>query len=155
MGGRTPLHEAAYYGYKSLEECFLDKGHPIDPFDNFGQTPLFRAADAGRDEIVECLVNRKAQTNVLDADGVTVQHMASFRGMPDMSQWLLYKGSWKNRFAIEEGTGKGSAPAAEGDAPEAGDGEQKEGASDADPSSPKKIGPWKSVGSVLFKATVD
>eukprot|EP00439_Symbiodinium_sp_Y106_P071302 s339_g12.t2 len=119
--GRTPLHEAAYYGYQNLVEFFLDKGHPIDPLDNFGQTPgivgcfaaqclefvvfrtpLFRAADAGRYEIVELLVKRGAQTNLLDSDGVTVQHCANFHGMPDMSEWLLYHGAWKNRFYIKE-----------------------------------------------------
>jgi len=135
--GRTPLHEAAYYGYKNLVEYFLDKGHPIDPLDNFSQTPLFRAADAGRDDIVEILVERKAQTNLLDTDGVTVQHLGAFRGMPDMSQWLLYKGAWKNRFAIEEGaavsgkTGTAVAPAAEGHPPE--EGEAKEGEAQAKP----------------------
>ncbi|OLP79670.1 Ankyrin repeat domain-containing protein 50 [Symbiodinium microadriaticum] len=79
--GRTPLHEAAYYGYQNLVEFFLDKGHPIDPLDNFGQG---------------------AQTNLLDSDGVTVQHCANFHGMPDMSEWLLYHGAWKNRFYIKE-----------------------------------------------------
>lgn len=100
--GRTPLHEAAFYGYKPLVEYFLEKGHPIDPLDNFGQTPLFRAAEAGRDEIVELLVQKRAQTNLLDKDATTAQHLASFHGRPNMSEWLLYNGSWKNRFTIEE-----------------------------------------------------
>mmetsp|Transcript_21464 Transcript_21464/g.50008 ORF Transcript_21464/g.50008 Transcript_21464/m.50008 type:complete len:206 (+) Transcript_21464:80-697(+) len=101
--GRTPLHEAAYYGHYNLVTYFLDIGCKIDPVDNFGQTPLFRAADAGRDEVVDLLVSRKASTNMLDSDSVTVQHCAAFRGMPDMSKWLLYKGAWKNRFSMEEG----------------------------------------------------
>mmetsp|Transcript_40690 Transcript_40690/g.73529 ORF Transcript_40690/g.73529 Transcript_40690/m.73529 type:complete len:209 (+) Transcript_40690:61-687(+) len=101
--GRTPLHEAAYYGHVNLVTYFCDIGCKVDPVDNFGQTPLFRAADAGRDEVVELLVNRKAQTNMLDHDSVTVQHCAAFKGMPDMSKWLLYKGAWRNRFSMEEG----------------------------------------------------
>lgn len=99
--GRTPLHEAAYYGHRSLVEYFLDKGHPVDPLDNFGATPLFRATEAGRNEVIELLITRKAQLNLLDADSCTVQHVAAFRGMPDISEWLHYKGAWKNRFGIE------------------------------------------------------
>jgi ankyrin repeat protein len=100
--GRTPLHEAAFYGYRNLVEYFLDKGHPIDPLDNFGQSPLFRAAEAGRDEIVELLVNRKAETNLVDKDATTAQHIASFHGRPNMSEWLLFNGAWKNRFATKD-----------------------------------------------------
>mmetsp|Transcript_46388 Transcript_46388/g.149026 ORF Transcript_46388/g.149026 Transcript_46388/m.149026 type:complete len:272 (+) Transcript_46388:63-878(+) len=100
--GRTPLHEAAYYGYQNLVEMFLEKGHPIDPLDNFGHSPLFRAVEAGRDSIVVLLVEKKASLNRLDTDGCTPQHLAGFNGMPDMGQWLLYKGAWKNRFSMEE-----------------------------------------------------
>lgn len=100
--GRTPLHEAAYYGHINLVEFFLDKGHPIDVLDNFNQTPLFRAVEGGRHDVVELLIKRKAQTNLLDGDDVTVQHMAAFQGLPSMSQWLLYKGAWKNRFAMTD-----------------------------------------------------
>lgn len=100
--GRTPLHEAAHYGHHNLVELFLEKGHAIDPMDNFGQTPLYRAVEAGRDSIVELLVTKRAELNRLDTDGVTPQHVAGFSGMPDMGQWLLYKGSWKNRFSMED-----------------------------------------------------
>merc|ERR1712151_1223334 len=107
--GRTPLHEAAYYGHINLVELFLEKGHPINTKDNFGQTALFRAAEAGHDDIVQLLVEKNkdkdgnyAQTNFLDSDGVTAQHMAAFKGMPDMATWLLYKGAYKNRVEMAE-----------------------------------------------------
>jgi len=99
--GRTPLHEAAYYGHRNLVEYLLEKGHPIDPTDNFGATPLFRAVEGGRDEIIDELIKRSAQINGLDSEGCTVQHLAAFNGTPDISEWLHYKGSWKNRFAME------------------------------------------------------
>lgn len=99
--GRTPLHEAAYYGYQNLVELLLASGHPIDPKDNFGQTPLFRATEAGRDSVVEMLASRQADLNLLDSDGVTLQHVAAFSGEPYMSNYLLYKGAWKNRFSME------------------------------------------------------
>ncbi|CAE8652980.1 unnamed protein product, partial [Polarella glacialis] len=98
---RTPLHEAAYYGHVNLVEYFLDKGANINILDKYGQSPLFRAVDGGRHEVVELLVKRKAETNILDNDEVAPQHCAAFQGLPAMSKWLHYKGSWRNRFAID------------------------------------------------------
>mmetsp|Transcript_40872 Transcript_40872/g.64852 ORF Transcript_40872/g.64852 Transcript_40872/m.64852 type:complete len:211 (+) Transcript_40872:47-679(+) len=102
--GRTPLHEAAYYGHINLVEYFLDKGAPIDVTDIFGQSALYRAIEGGRHDIVEVLVRRKAETNLLDTHDVNPHHVAAFAGMPQMANWLIYKGAWRNRFAVDEGT---------------------------------------------------
>jgi len=102
--GRTPLHEAAYYGHLNLVEYFIEKGHPVDVVDNFGQTPLFRAVEGARHEVVKALVKHNAQTNILDSHEVTVQHCAAFSGSPQMSDWLLYQGSWRNRFIVDDST---------------------------------------------------
>lgn len=132
--GRTPLHEAAYYGHKNLVEFFLEKGHPIDPVDKFGQTPLYRAVEGGRHEVVQLLVSRKAQLNLLDSHGCTVQHISSYQGMPDMSNWLLYKGAWKNRFAIEGGSeGNLGATMALSEGPGDGEGSEPDVDGRADP----------------------
>eukprot|EP00913_Durusdinium_trenchii_P025004 g23469.t1 len=98
---RTPLHEAAYYGHLNLVEYFVEKGAPINVIDKFGQTPLFRAVDGGRHDVVKYLVEKKAETNWLDNEQCSVQHCAAFQGFPSMSTWLVYKGAWRNRFAIE------------------------------------------------------
>lgn len=103
--GRTPLHEAAFYGHLELVDLFLDNGHPIDCVDVFGQTPLFMAVDSGRAEVVKRLVARGAATNVEDSNHVTAQHTAAFRGMPTMSKFLLYNGSFKNYYTIDPGKG--------------------------------------------------
>lgn len=99
---RTPLHEAAYYGHLNLVELFIERGHPIDCVDIFGQTPLFRAVEGGRHDVVKYLVELGAKTCKLDGDSLTVQHLAAFRGMSVMSNYLLVKGAHKNRFAIQE-----------------------------------------------------
>lgn len=98
---RTPLHEAAYYGHLNLVEYLLEKGAELEATDSFGQTPLFRAVDAGRHDVVKFLTYKGAKTNKVDSDHCTVQHLASFQGFPCMSDWLLYHGSWRNRFALE------------------------------------------------------
>lgn len=100
--GRTPLHEAAFYGHLNLVVLFIEKGHPLDVIDNFGQTPIFRAAEGQRHDVVKVLVKAKAQCNIVDTDGVTVQHCAAFTGLPAMSDWLLYQGSWKHRYMSDD-----------------------------------------------------
>lgn len=100
--GRTPLHEAAYYGHLNLVEFFIDRGHPTECVDAFGQTPLFRAADAGRADVVKLLVKRGARTNELDSHHVTAQHVAAFRGLPVLADYLRFNGAHRNRFSLGE-----------------------------------------------------
>eukprot|EP00747_Dinoflagellata_sp_TGD_P165419 gnl/TRDRNA2_/TRDRNA2_186660_c0_seq1.p1 gnl/TRDRNA2_/TRDRNA2_186660_c0~~gnl/TRDRNA2_/TRDRNA2_186660_c0_seq1.p1 ORF type:complete len:285 (+),score=54.14 gnl/TRDRNA2_/TRDRNA2_186660_c0_seq1:131-985(+) len=100
--GRTPLHEAAFYGHLNLVEFFLDRGHPIDCVDEFGETPLLRAVNSGRHEVVRLLVERGAKMNQVDADGCSAQHLAAFKGRPLMSDYLMYKGTYANRFSISK-----------------------------------------------------
>lgn len=100
--GRTPLHEAAYYGNLELVKFFVEKGHEINCKDIFDQTPLFRAVEAGRSEVVGYLQEKGATINLTDIDKINPAHQAAFRGMPDMSHWLLYHGAWKNRYHIED-----------------------------------------------------
>jgi ankyrin repeat protein len=101
---RTPLHEAAYYGHGNLVDFLIEHGHPINCVDKFGQTPVFRAVEGGRRAVVELLVSRGADVALMDEDNVTAQHLAAFHGMPQLSEWLLYKGAYRNRFAISERT---------------------------------------------------
>eukprot|EP00811_Abedinium_folium_P008194 NODE_17568_length_936_cov_5.515451.p4 GENE.NODE_17568_length_936_cov_5.515451~~NODE_17568_length_936_cov_5.515451.p4 ORF type:complete len:89 (-),score=39.35 NODE_17568_length_936_cov_5.515451:113-379(-) len=35
-------------------------------------------------------------------DAVTVQQVAAFQGNAELSNWLLYRGAWKNRFSIDD-----------------------------------------------------
>jgi hypothetical protein len=107
---RTPLHEAAYYGHANLVNFLIDQGHPVNCADKFGQTPLFRAVEAGRRAVVELLVQRGADVALLDRDNVTAHHIAAFQGMPQLSEWLLYQGAFKNRFEISETRPSGGKP---------------------------------------------
>merc|ERR1712100_295801 len=99
---------------------------------------IYRAIEGGRHDVVKLLVERKAQTNLLDADDVNPHHLAAFGGMPQMADWLIYKGAWRNRFAIEEGATvrqKAEAKAAAEDAEKGGDGEEEP----TSPTSPKAM----------------
>merc|ERR1712139_656815 len=86
----------------NLVDFFISRGHPLDCADIYGQTPLFRAAEAGRLDVVRCLVERGAKTNVLDSHEVTPQHVAAFRGMPYLADYLRFNGAHRNRFSLVE-----------------------------------------------------
>ncbi|CAE7595453.1 unnamed protein product, partial [Symbiodinium sp. CCMP2456] len=93
--GRTPLHEAAYYGYQNLVEFFLDKGHPIDPLDNFGQMrgSFFSDETAATHAHVARL--RHALRNRVAALQLSILRcaFAAWRN-PAMDFWTLASGRW-------------------------------------------------------------
>lgn len=65
-------------------------------------------------------MQRGAVTNQVDEHGVTCQAVAAFLGDKELSEWLFYRGAWKNRSHIEgkEGEKKEALPDAEADAAE-------------------------------------
>merc|ERR1719235_3008177 len=86
----------------NLVAYLLEQGHDLDPKDDFGQTPLFRAVEGDRIEVIDFLLKKKAEPNLLDSCGTTVQHISGFKGHQENSDYMMFRGSWKNRFAIEE-----------------------------------------------------
>mmetsp|Transcript_18679 Transcript_18679/g.46656 ORF Transcript_18679/g.46656 Transcript_18679/m.46656 type:complete len:201 (+) Transcript_18679:386-988(+) len=113
--GRTPLHDASYYGYQSLVDLLLERKAEIKQ-DDEGRTPLFRAVEAQRWQIAKTLIEKGCDANVTDKHGCTAYHMAAFKGLGTQSWWLYCKGAWKNRFALEDTVGEeepAAAPPAE------------------------------------------
>ena len=127
--GRTPLHEACYYGHlecaKVLSEVY---GADVNAKDSCGQTPLFRAIEGDRTEVIRWLVGKAApvsgdgskaegkntvKVNCVDKWGLTPQHYSAFRGGGAESWFLYTHGSWKNRWGVEgEAAPAKPAPAA-------------------------------------------
>ena len=55
--GYTPLHLAAYNGYKATVGLLIDKGAKVNAKNNERNTPLHLAACNGHTQIVELLIN--------------------------------------------------------------------------------------------------
>ncbi|CAD7976547.1 unnamed protein product [Amoebophrya sp. A25] len=109
--GRTPLHDAAFYGYIDLVQLLIDRKAEIKQ-DDQGRTPLFKAVEAARWDIAKMLIESGCDANVTDKDGCTAYHMAAFKGLATESWWLYCQGAWKNRFALEDLQKDEPAPAA-------------------------------------------
>ena len=75
--GETPLHRAAYWGYKEMAIFLIFNKADVNAKDIKGQTPLHKAADQGRKPIVELLLACKGDVNAKDNDGWTPMHSAA------------------------------------------------------------------------------
>ena len=53
--GDTPLHIAAYKGYKDIAKLLLGKGADVNAKNEDGDTPLHMAADKGNKDVAELL----------------------------------------------------------------------------------------------------
>ncbi|PFH32457.1 ankyrin repeat-containing protein [Besnoitia besnoiti] len=100
--GRTPLHEAAYHGHAHIVKFLLENDAAIDMPDAAGETPLMRAVRGRRIEVVEILLKNGAKTNIVTPDELTSFHLAAFEGQPELAKCLFYRGSWRNRFSLQE-----------------------------------------------------
>ena len=95
--GVTPLHEAAFMGYKRMVELLLASKAEVNAKDKQGGTPLHRAATGpgrGRDaaEVAELLLANKADVNAKDNEGYTPLHFAAYSGHKDVAELLRQHG---------------------------------------------------------------
>jgi ankyrin repeat protein len=92
----TPLHEAAFWGYKDIVEVLLTNKAGVDAKDMYTQTPLHEAAMRGYKDIVEALLANKADINAKDKYGQTPLHWAVRNFCKDVVELLLAKGAEVN-----------------------------------------------------------
>lgn len=99
--GQTPLHCAAYKGYKNVAVSLLENGASTDPKDNAGRTPLHYAVGAGKNrkleaghaDVVELLLDKGADINAKDKWGWTPLHFAARMLHKDMVELLVSRGA--------------------------------------------------------------
>ena len=75
--GDTPLHRAAFWGYKEIVELLINNEVDVNAKDDYGCTPLHDAAEYSHLEIAEMLIGRGPDMNALDNNGDTPLDLAS------------------------------------------------------------------------------
>jgi ankyrin repeat protein len=81
--GRTPLHNAAYNGHKSVVELLLASNAEVNAKDDKGTTPLRLAGSRGHQDLVE-LFTRYAKVIGHESSGVASSEVASSKGHKDV-----------------------------------------------------------------------
>lgn len=85
----TPLHDAAFYGWKDVAALLLANHADANVRDTYGETPLHYAASSGRRGAVKLLLANHADINAKNEDGWTPLHFALLWGRKDMMELLL------------------------------------------------------------------
>jgi len=73
---RTPLHEAAYGGYKEIAELLIANGADVNAKDKLRWTPLFFAAFTDATAVAELLIAKGADVNAKLDNGRTPLNLA-------------------------------------------------------------------------------
>ncbi|KAF7114226.1 hypothetical protein CNMCM5793_007804 [Aspergillus hiratsukae] len=90
---RTPLHDAAEFGYPNFAITFIEHGDDINAVDAKGRTPLHAAVQAEQEEMVRFLIQRGADVNKKDKDGLTPLHLAVVLRSVTLARLLLQAGA--------------------------------------------------------------
>ncbi len=90
--GWTPLHKAAYEGYREIVELLIAKGADVNAKNKRGMTPLHLAAEYGRNQVVELLIAKGTDVNAEDEDGETPLNRAIKVKQTDLADLLRKHG---------------------------------------------------------------
>nr|XP_056710111.1 tonsoku-like protein [Euleptes europaea] len=94
--GETLLHRACIDGNLRRVQFFLEKAHPVNPWDYCGWTPLHEACNHGHLEIVRLLLDHGANIDNPGGpgcEGITPLHDALNCGHFDVAELLIHRGA--------------------------------------------------------------
>lgn len=81
MGGHTPLHIAAHYGYDECAKVLLQHSAQINAQNSLGNTPLIVASIYKQVQIIRMLIESGCDVNIQNSEGRTALHFCSQKAM--------------------------------------------------------------------------
>ncbi|XP_077313361.1 B-cell lymphoma 3 protein [Lithobates pipiens] len=92
--GMTALHIAVSTERRDLTLCLLKHGVDVNAVDiKSGQSPLIQAVESNQEDMVSLLIQNGAKVNQLTYAGNTALHVASGRGLAEITRLLLKSGA--------------------------------------------------------------
>lgn len=92
--GMTALHIAVSTERRELTLCLLKHGADVNTVDiKSGQSPLIQAVESNQEDMVSLLIQNGAKVNQLTYAGNTALHVASGRGLAEITRLLLKSGA--------------------------------------------------------------
>jgi hypothetical protein len=89
MGGRTPLHVAAWHNHLQVAQLLLSAGANVNAADADGTAPMHAAAMAGCNHVLQLLLQHGADPQLQDADGDPALYYAACDGHLGVVKLLL------------------------------------------------------------------
>jgi ankyrin repeat protein len=96
IGGRTPLHQAAFGGAERVVALLVANGADVNATTDYGWVPLHYAAAPESPAVAELLVRHGAKVDVANGDGSTPLHHAADFGKDAVVHLLLSHGANPN-----------------------------------------------------------
>jgi len=96
IGGRTPLHQAAFGGAVRVAAFLIEAGADVNAVSEHGWVPLHYAAAPESAAVAELLIRHAANVNAANSDGSTPLHHAADFGKREVVALLLSHGADPN-----------------------------------------------------------
>ena len=115
LDGSTPLHYAAWNGYKEVAEILIDNGADLNVINNeIAGTPFITALDwaiqQGRTETADLLRKHGGMTVEELRSGMTPLHAAARKGLKEIVELLIHEGADVNAKITSGGSNKNKTP---------------------------------------------
>ncbi|MFC1616064.1 ankyrin repeat domain-containing protein [Patescibacteria group bacterium] len=100
--GKTPLHEAAYFGQLEVAQALIDAGAKVNATNFYNETPLYAGVSGANLDLIQLLIDNGADLEIPDQQGFTPLHLAASLGELEVLDLLIDNGADVNGTYVSE-----------------------------------------------------